>query len=201
MRFLLVWHIDSHILWTNLTVAKMLVMLLIFYPIKATVPRGANYFFYLSLSVKLQYFLNLPKYFKERPTTLRKCNVGRFCPNFPGPDYPFLELCESCWATKLSLWHGHVSPLTAPCYNFSCFSEAGIFSLILSSVFLDYHLQREALHLKYFLSMIFWLVSWKVVFIDLLIEKKCFHIVSLSWCSSAKTSVWPSGVISLLLSS
>lgn len=79
MRFLLVWHIDSHILWTNLNVAKMLIMLLInFYPIKATVPHGENYFFYLSLSVKLQYFLNLPKYFKERPTTLRECNAGRF---------------------------------------------------------------------------------------------------------------------------
>lgn len=184
MRFLLVWHIDSHILWTNLTVAKMLIMLLInFYPIKATVPRGANYFFYLSLSVKLQYFLNLPKYFKERPTTLRKCNVGRFLSQFSGPDYPFLELCESCWATKLSLWHGHVSPLTAPCYNFSCFSEAGnIFTDVVISVS-KLSFTEEALHLKYFLSMIFWLVSWKVVFIDLLIEEMLFDIVSLSWCS------------------
>ena len=79
MRFLPVWRTDSYIFWTNLTVAKMLIMLLInFYPIKSTVPHGADYFFYLSLSVKLLYFLNLPKYFKERPTTLRKCNVGRF---------------------------------------------------------------------------------------------------------------------------
>lgn len=101
-RFLLVWHIDSHILLTYLMVAKMLIMLLMnFYPIKAMVPHGANYLFYAKPPVKLYSTLLIcHNSFKRGPLLWENAMLVVFL-LFSDLDCPFLELCEPCWATKI----------------------------------------------------------------------------------------------------